>query len=161
MKKGHIALIVIASILVFIFAGVITVLSSPISMFLVGIIAEGTVMSSAEIEIDSCRLCENEYGEDIIIVKYLLKNNGKTPTALLYEGDFCVYQNGVSLTEYTDELPRECNYDLNDQLKNIKGGVEYYAEIAYILEYPDKNVEVEVTDYGFFDGKKQKVFEIR
>ena len=156
MKKGHVVLITIAAIFVII----ISLIFSPISLFLGGAIVGITSGSNAEIEIDSYRLCEDKDGEDIIIIKYLLKNKGKEPTTLSYEGDFCVYQNGVSLTECY-ELPKECNYDSEDQYKNIKGGVEYYAEIAYYLEHPDKDVEVEVNDYGLFDGEKQKEFKFK
>ena len=94
-------------------------------------------------------------------ITYLLKNDGKEATSLFYEVDFYVYQNGVSLTEYCEALPKECNYDTEDQYRNVKGGVEYYAEIAYELEYPDGEVEVEVDDYGLSDGKKEKVFKLK
>ncbi len=156
MKKWHIVLIVISAI----FFIIITPIFSPITMFLFGI-ADITTGINAEVEIDSYRLCKDVDGDDIIIIKYLLKNEGKEPTSLIYEGDFYAYQNGVGLTEYTEELPKECDYDLEDQYKNIKGGVEYYAEIAYLLEYPDKDVEVEVNDYGLSDAKKEKVFKIK
>ncbi len=158
MKKGHIVLIAVAAA---IFVIIIATIYSPIAMVLGGTIFGITSGTNAEIEIDSYRLCQDKDGKDIIIIKYLLKNEGKEPTALIYEGDFYVYQNGVSLTEYIEELPKECDYDLDDQYKNIKSGVEYYAEIAYSLEYPDKDVEVEVDDYGLFDGKKEKVFKMK
>jgi len=156
MKKRYIVLIVVAAIVV----GIIALAFSPIAVLLGGTIWEVTSGNSAEIEIDSYRLCKDADGEDIIIIKYLLKNEGKEPTALLYEGDFYVYQNGVSLTEYYEELPKECNYDTEDQYRNVKGGVEYYAEIAYVLKYPGADVEVEVDDYGLFDSKKEKVFKL-
>ncbi len=152
-EKRHIVLIVIAAI-------VFVIMSSPVLLLFLDIV-DGT---HAEIEIDSYRLCKDKDGEDIIIIKYLLRNEGKESTALIYEGDFYVYQNGIGLTEYDEydeKLPKECNYDAEDQFKNIKGGAEYYAEIAYRLEYPDEDVEVEVDDYGLFDGKKEKVFKIK
>lgn len=157
MKKRHIFLIVVAAIVTII----IVLFSSPFFLILGGSIWEITNGSKAEIEIDSYRLCEDKDGEDIIIIKYLLKNNGKEPTALAYEGDFYVYQNGIGLNECFDELPKECNYDSEDQYKNVKGGVEYYAEVAYCLEYPDEDIEVEVVDYGLFDDNKEKVFSIK
>ena len=156
MKKRYIVLIVVAAIVV----GIIALAFSPIAVLLGGTIWEVTSGNSAEIEIDSYRLCKDADGEDIIIIKYLLKNEGKEPTALLYEGDFYVYQKGVSLTEYCEELPKECDYNTEDQYRNVKGGYEYYAEIAYALEYPDEDVEVEVDDYGLFDSKKEKVFKL-
>lgn len=155
MKKSHVVLIVIASALagIFVFSNFFLILG--------GIFLDIISGSNADIEIDSYRLCETKEGDDVIVIKYLLKNNGKEPTALLYEGDFYVYQNGVSLTECIDELPKECDYDTQDQYKNIKGGVEYYAEIAYYLESPDSDVEVEVNDYGLFDDKEEKVFSLK
>lgn len=155
MKKSHVVLIVIASALAGIF------LFSNFFLILGGIFLDIISGSNADIEIDSYRLCETKEGDDVIVIKYLLKNNGKEPTALLYEGDFYVYQDGVSLTECIDELPKECDYDTQDQYKNIKGGVEYYAEIAYYLESPDSDVEVEVNDYGLFDDKEEKVFSLK
>lgn len=133
---------------------------APVTLFFGGLIYEISSGISAEIDIDSYRLCKDKDGKDIIIIKYLLKNEGKEPTALFYEGDFCTYQNGIGLTEYVDELPPDCNYDPEDQYKNIKSGKEYYAEIAYLLESLENDVEVEVNDYGFFDRKKGKVFRI-
>ena len=155
MKKGYVVLIVIAAIIV------IMATVGPMVLFLGGTIWEVTGGSSAEIEIDSYRLCQDADGEDVIIIKYLLKNEGKEPTALIYEGDFYVYQKGVSLTEYCEELPKECDYNTEDQYRNVKGGYEYYAEIAYVLEYPDEDVEVEVDDYGLSDRKKEKVFKLK
>lgn len=157
MKKGHIVLITVAAIIIF-----ISVLAiSPFTWFFGGLAFEMTTGNNADIEIDSYRLCETKDGDDIIIIKYSLKNDGKEPTALFYEGDFYVYQDGVSLAEYLDELPKECNYDPEDQYKNIKSGVKYYAEVAYSLEYTDKDVEVEVVDYGLFDADKEKVFKLK
>ncbi|MBP3391130.1 MAG: DUF5067 domain-containing protein [Clostridia bacterium] len=156
MKKSHIALIVIVAIVV----AVGIFICSPFTWLFGGLVFEITNGNSAEIEIDSYRLCEDKDGEDIIIIKYSLSNTGKQPTQLFYEGDFYVYQEGISLTEYVDELPKECDYDPEDQYKNIKGGVKYYAEIAYILEYPDKDVEVEVDDYGLFSQNKEKTFKL-
>ncbi len=158
MKKRYVVLIIIGALLVNL---VVLPFLSPISALWIGTIFESIDGNNAEIEIDSFRLCEDIDGKDVIIIKYLLKNNGKEPTSLLYEGDFYVYQEGVSLVECFDELPNECHYDLDDQYKDIKGGVEYCAEIAYWLEYPDKDVEVEVNDYGLFGNKKEKVFVIK
>jgi len=155
MKKGYVVLIVIAAIIM------IMATVGPMVLFLGGTIWEVTGGSSAKIEIDSYRLCQDADGEDVIIIKYLLKNEGKEPTALIYEGDFYVYQKGVSLTEYCEELPKECDYNTEDQYRNVKGGYEYYAEIAYALEYPDEDVEVEVDDYGLFDKKKVSIFQIQ
>ncbi len=156
MKKGYIILIVVAAVV-----GIIAVLLlSPLPLF-IGDMFMGITGGNAEIEIDSYRLCQDNYGEDVIIVKYLLKNAGKEPTCLYVEGDCYVYQNGVELTEYYEDLPRECNYDSEDQYKNVKGGVEYYAEIAYLLESRDADVQVEVDDYGLFEDKKEKVFQLR
>ncbi len=157
MKKIHVVLIAVVGVLVIL----ATTIYSPMAIIFGSTIIEIASGANAEIEIDSYRLCESKDGEDIIIIKYLLKNGGKNPTSLIYEGEFSVYQNGVSLTEYTEALPKECNYDTEDQYKNIKGGVEYYAEIAYYLDEPDADVEVEVDDYGLFDGKKEKVFKLK
>ena len=157
MKKSHVVLIVIAAVMA---AGVVFVFSN-FSLIFGALFLGVTSGSNADIEIDSYRLCETKEGDDAIVIQYLLKNNGKEPTALLYEGDFYVYQDGVSLTECVDELPKECDYDTQDQYKNVKGGVEYYAEIAYYLESPDSDVEVEVDDYGLFDDKKEKVFSLK
>ncbi len=157
MKKGYVVLLVIAAIIV----GILVVSYSPIALLLGGTIWEATNGSTAEIEIDSYRLCQDAKGKDIIIIKYLLKNEGKEPTTLISEGDFYVYQKGVSLTEYYEELPKECNYDTEDQYRNIKGGVEYCAEIAYELKYPGEDVEVEVDDYGWGIDKKIKVFKLK
>ena len=158
MKMWKFVLIVIATVIV-----ATSVASSALGLFF-GFTEGG----NAQIEIDSYRLCEDKNGEDVIIIKYLLKNKGEEPTALFYEGDFYVYQNGIGLTEYTaydedadEELPEECHYDPEDQFRNIKGGAEYYAEIAYRLEDPDADVEVEVDDYGLLDGKREKVFQIK
>lgn len=158
MKKSHIVLITVA---VAIFVIIVALFTSPFALVLGGTIFDATSGGKAKIEIDSYRLCQDKDGKDVIIIKYLLKNDGKEPTALIYEGNFSVYQEGVSLTEYYEDLPKNCDYDTEDQYKNIKSGVEYYAEIAYVLEYPDKDVEVEVDDYGIFDGKKEKVFKIK
>ena len=128
MKKGHIALIAVAAVIVF----VIVLFSSPFTWLFGGVVLDVTSGNTAKIEIDSYRLCKDADGDDVIIIKYLLKNEGKEPTALIYEGDFYVYQDGVSLTEYVEELPKECNYDTEDQYKNVKGGVNYYAEIAVV-----------------------------
>ena len=161
MKKSQLVFIAIAAICVIIVVSIF----SPISWVLGGVFLGHLNGSKADIGIDSYRLCQDTDGKDIIIIKYLLKNEGDEPTALIYEGDFYVYQEGISLTEFYEEdgnkLPKECNYDTEDQYKNIKGGVEYYAEIAYYLEYPDKDVEVEVNDYGLFDKKKEKVFKLK
>lgn len=156
MKKGHIFLIVVAAVV----GIVIVVCSSPLLLLFGGAVWDATIGNFAQIEIDSYRLCEDQDGEEIIIIKYLLKNEGKEPTSLIWEGEFYVYQNGVGLNEYIDELPKECHYDPEDQYKNVKGGVEYYAEIAYRLEDPEGDVEVEVVDYGLIDNKKEKVFTI-
>ena len=161
MKNSKLVLIAIAAVCVIVIVSVL----SPVVWFLGGSCFEFVSGMKTDIEIDSYRLCQDVNGDDVIIIKYLLKNNGDEPTCLIYEGDFYVYQDGVSLTEfYTDDenkLPKECNYDAEDQYKNIKGGVEYYAEIAYWLEYPDKDVEVEVNDYGLFDKTKEKVFKLK
>ena len=130
-------------------------------LFLGGAIWGFSIGTQADIEIDSYRLCEDENGKDVIIVKYLLKNTGKENTSLIYEGDFYVYQNGVSLTECTNELPASCDYDMQDQYKNVKGGVEYGAEIAYYLESPDADVLVEVNDYGLLDDEKSRTFAFK
>lgn len=155
MKKSHIAWIVVAVVI-----GVVMIAGPTILVF-GGIAYEIGHSNDAEIEIDSYRLCQDEDGDDVIIVKYLLKNDGDEPTALYYEGDFYVYQNGIGLSECVESLPEKCDYDPEDRFKNIKGGVEYYAEIAYYLEDADADVEVEVDDYSFFNNKKEKVFSIR
>ena len=160
MKKGHIALIVIVAVVAFCAVSFFTIYS-PIIMLLGGTVFEIADGGDAQSETDSYRLCEDEDGKDVIIIKYLLKNSGKDSTALINEGDFYVYQDGVSLTECYEGLPKECDYDTEDQYKNIKGGIEYGAEIAYYLEYPDKDVEVEVDDYGLFDDDKEKVFKLK
>ena len=152
MKKRYIVLIVIAAVLA---------LLLPVALICGGIMLELKADDAVQIEIDSYRLCESAYGEDIIIVKYLLKNNSTEATSLWYEGDFYVYQNGVSLTEYYEELPKECDYNMDDQNRNVKGGYEFYAEIAYELEDTDADVEVEVDDYGWTDTKKVKVFKLK
>ncbi len=153
MKKWHLILIAIGAICVL----AVTSLGVPYLVYGGVLLLDGAA-TKAEIEIDSYRLCQDANGKDVIIIKYLLKNQGKTATSLFYEGDFYVYQNGIQLMEYYEELPQTCAYDAEDQMKNIKGGVEYYAEIAYSLENTEDDVEVEVDDYGLFDGKKQKVF---
>jgi len=152
MKKRYIVLIVVGAILMALL---------PAALVFTGIMIDVNMDSKVQIEIDSYRLCQDAYGDDVIIVKYLLKNEGKEPTTLWNEGDFYVYQNGVSLTEYCEELPKECDYDTEDQYRNVKGGYEYYAEIAYLLEYPDGDVEVEVDDYGWSNSKKTKVFKLK
>ncbi len=162
MKKSRIFWIIFAIVI-----GCIIELAACFFIFS-GAIFDFASGNGAEIEIDSYRLCETADGEDVIIIKYLLKNKGNEPTCLMYEGDFYTYQNGISLTEYNryDEdgeysIPKEWNYDSDDQYKNIKGGVEYYAEVAYLLEDPVADVEVEVEDYGLFGGKKEKVFTLK
>ena len=157
MKKSHIALIVIACVVA---AYAVFSYFIPMSMFFGSIFMDGFSGNEAKIEIDGYRLCKDANGDDVVIIRYLLKNDGEEPTCLIWEGDFYVYQNGVGLTECYEELPKECDYDTEDQFKNIKGGVEYCAEIAYLLNDPDADVEVEVDDYGLRDGKKQKVFQI-
>lgn len=154
MKKGHIVLIVVASVVAFL-------LIVPLTMLFQFAFLGDDSGDNVNIEIDSFRLCRDSDGEDIIIIKYLLENNGQETASLSFEGDFTVFQEGVSLSECEYDLPKECNYDSNDQYREIKGGVKYYAEIAYVLEYPEKDVEVEVDDYTFFgDNKKTKVFKI-
>lgn len=152
MKKRYIVLIVVAAILV-------TLL--PAALVVSGIMIDLKMDSEVQIEVDSYRLCQDADGEDVIIVKYLLKNEGEEPTTLWNEGDFYVYQKGVSLTECYEPLPKECDYNMEDQNRSIKGGYEYYAEIAYLLEYPDEDVEVEVDDYGWSNSKKTKVFKLK
>lgn len=160
MKKQYIVLIVVVAVV----ATINLCIISPLLLFWGGTIYDSVLFSpsygKAEIQIDSYRLCKDQDGDDIIVIQYLLKNKGKEPTTLYYEGEFLVYQNGVSLNECVDELPKECDYDLEDQYKNVKGGNEYYAEIAYELDSFD-DVEVEVIDYGFFDTTKEKVFTIQ
>ena len=162
MKKRYIILIILASVVFLAMVALVAFkVTSPMAMLF-----GGEPDARAEIGIESYRLCKDQYGDDVIIIKYRFKNNREEPTALFYEGDFYVYQNGISLSECTDELPREYDYDPNDQHRNIKHGIEYYAEIAYYLEYPDKDVEVEVLPYpyGLFpdeNNKIVKVFEIK
>ena len=156
MKKGYIVLIVVGAVIaiainIFVFLQMPKVLDN---LFLPD-------WSSAEIEIDSYRLCVDEYGEDVVIIRYFIKNNGRETTTLSAEGYFEVYQNGVALSECYEDLPRDCYYDSNDQYRNIKSGAEYYAEIAYYLEYPYEDIEVEVEDYGLFYEKKSKVFTLQ
>ena len=152
MKKRYIVLIVVACILFFMV---------PVGLFVGAFIFEGITYGQANVEIDSYRLCEDKDGNDIIIVKYLLENNGKESTCLFYESDIYVYQNGVSLTE-AYELPKKCDYDESDRDKQIKGGAKYYAEVAYELEDKEKPVEVEVTDYSFLkDDLKTKTFKLK
>ncbi len=158
MKKGYIALIIIAGI----FINIVYMLCSPLFLVFGGLsfaFVDEIAGDDAIIEIDSYRLCKDKNGEYVIIIKYLLNNQGKEPTTLCYEGDFYVYQNGVGLTECF-ELPKKCNYDSEDQYKNVKGGVKYYAEIAYFLNDLDNDVQIEVEDYGFFTEKKEKVFKL-
>ena len=152
MKKRYIVLIVVAAIFVTL---------GPVALIFGGIMIDLKMDSDVQIEIDSYRLCESADGEDVIIIKYLLKNDGNEPTSLFYEGDFYVYQNGVSLTEYTEALPKECDYNTEDQYRNVKGGFSYYAEIAYALDDPDGEIEVEVDDYGWSNSKKEKVFKLK
>lgn len=161
MKKSHL-IALLAVIAAFIIIAV--TVFSPFIMLMFGSLVGLTTGVNAEVNIDSYRICQDDEGNDIIIIKYLLINDGKEPTCLCYEADCYVYQNGVSLSEYygdETELPKECNYDSEDQYRNVKGGVSYYAEIAYILEYPDADVEVEVNDYGWFDRKKERTFKIK
>ncbi len=152
MKKRYIVLIVVGAILMALL---------PAALVFTGIMIDIKMDSEVQIEIDSYRLCENAYGDDVIIVKYLLKNGDKEPTCLFYEGDFYVYQNGVSLTEYYEDVPKEWDYNMEDQNRRIKGGYEYYAEIAYLLDDPNADVEVEVDDYGWSNSKKTKVFKLK
>ena len=152
MKKRYIVLIVVAAILV-------TLL--PAALVFSGIMIELKTDSDVQIEIYSYRLCETADGEKVIIVKYLLKTDGEETTSLWTEGDIYVYQNGVSLTEYYEDIPKEWDYNMEDQNRNVKGGYEFYAEIAYELEDPNADVEVEVDDYGWSDTKKQKVFKLK
>ena len=156
MKRWHIVLMIIGSIAI-----VVNFIISPVALMLGGAFSEIATGTNAEIEIDSYRLCKDKNGEDVIIIKYLLRNEGSRPTCLRYEGEFLVYQNGVSLTEYYEELPKESGYDTEDQYKNVKGGVEYLAEIAYSLDHTDADVVVEVKDYGFFGTTKEKTFQIK
>ncbi len=151
MKKRYIVLIVIACILFYLL---------PIGFFAGIMVFDSMTYGQANVEIDSYRLCEDKDGKDIIIVKYLLENNGKEATCLYYESDIYVYQDGVSLTEVF-ELPEKCDYDGDDRDKQIKGGAKYYAEVAYELDDKEKPVEVEVTDYGFKDDLKTKTFELK
>ena len=152
MKKRYIVLIVVAAILV-------TLL--PAALVFSGIMIELKTDSDVQIEIDGYRLCETADGEKVIIVKYLLKNDGVETTSLWNEGDIYAYQNGVSLTEYYEDIPKEWDYNMEDQNRNVKGGYEFYAEIAYLLEDPDADVEVELDDYGWSDTTKEKVFKLK
>ena len=161
MKKSH--LIVLLAVV----AGVVVIFSAilaPFAMFFGSMLIYGFNGNNAIIEIDSYRLCQDTDGNDIIIIKYLLINEGDDPTCLINEGDFYVYQNGISLSEFYDEeyneLPKEVDYDSEDQYRDVKGGVKYYAEIAYELESPTADVQVEINDYGFVDKKKEKTFVI-
>ena len=162
MSKSKIILIVVAVVVA---AVVFISYIFPMSALFIGTLWDSGIDTKADIEIDSYRICKDKDGNEAIIIRYLLKNKGKEPTSLLYEGDFNVYQNGVGLTEvYEDEegIPKDWKYDTEDQYKNVKDGVEYYAEIAYWLEDSKNDVEVEVYDYSFFGGKKkEKVFKIK
>ena len=159
MKKWHLILIAIACMFVIVITSVGVI---PVLVYGGAVLLDGMdFVTKADIEIDSYRLCQDADGKDVVIVKYLLKNEGSEPTSLFNESEICVYQNGVQLTECYDELPNECDYDLEDQMKYIKGGKTYDAEIAYFLENTDDDVEVEVLDYGLFDGKKHKIFTIQ
>ena len=159
MKKWHLILIAIACMFVIFITSVGVI---PVLVYGGAVLLDGMdFVTKADIEIDSYRLCQDADGKDVVIVKYLLKNEGVEPTSLINESTISVYQNGVQLTECYDELPKECDYDLEDQMKYIKGGKTYYAEIAYFLENTDDDVEVEVLDYGLFDGKKHKIFTIQ
>ena len=162
MKKSHlIALLAVVAGVVVIFSAIL----APFAMFFGSMLIYEFNGNNAKIEIDSYRLCHDTDGNDIIIIKYLLINEGDDPTCLINEGDFYVYQNGISLSEFYDDeednqLPKEVDYDSEDQYRDVKGGVNYYAEIAYELESPTADVQVEINDYGFVDKKKEKVFKI-
>ncbi|MBE6787346.1 MAG: DUF5067 domain-containing protein [Ruminococcaceae bacterium] len=151
MKKRYIVLIVIAAVL-------ITFL--PFTLIFGAVVYDGFTSGQSNVEIESYRLCQDKDGKDVIIVKYLLENEGKEPTALTYEADIYVYQNGVQLNE-AFELPKKCDYDSEDQYKNIKGGKEYFVEIAYMLENTEEDVDVELHDYSFFDKDKEKTFKLK
>lgn len=152
MKKRYIVLIVVGAILMALL---------PAALVFTGILIDVNMDSEVQIEIDSYRLCQDAYGDDVIIVKYLLKNDGEETTSLWNEGDIYAYQNGVSLTEYYEDIPKEWDYNMEDQNRNVKGGYEFYAEIAYLLEDPNADVEVEVDDYGWSGTKKEKVFKLK
>lgn len=145
MKKRYIVLIVLACVIFFLISASITV--APFFL---------TVTSSNDcnIKYDSYRLVKDDAGNDIIILKYNLENNGKYITCFVNECYIELYQDGVGLIEAYD-LPQECNYNPDDQCRNLKGGASYGIEVAYELTNTTTDVEVILEDYDFFKSKKQ------
>lgn len=157
MKRNTIIIIVAVIVVVSVLGAIVFSLYPPSFSFFGGTLGGG----KSELEADSYRLCKDENGEDIIIIKYLLKNNSKETTSLYFDFHCTVYQNGIELSEAYDELPKEYDYDSEDQYRNIKSGVEFYAEIAYKLEDLEGDIEVEIDRASLFGKKKVKVFELK
>lgn len=113
------------------------------------------------VTIDSCRLAKDYEGKDVVIVKYTFTNIGNdTPTAFTFAFDDNVFQNGVGLNEsyFVDEND---GYNSDNQLKEIKKGASLEVEIAYELDDPTTDIEVEVQElFSFSDKTIKKTFKI-
>lgn len=143
MKKRYIVLIVLGCVIFFLFIS---------SIVIIPFFFNDISTSDCNIEFDSYRLVKDDAGNDIIILKYNLENNGKYITCFANECYLELYQNGVGLIEAYD-LPQECHYNSEDQCRNLKGGASYEIEVAYELTDTTTDVEVILEDYKSFKSK--------
>ncbi len=151
MKKRYIVLIVVACVVVFVALSALVI--SP--MLINGI--NGTQFES---EIVDYRLTKDEDNKDVIIVGINFKNKGKYTDMPYSYCNVRVFQNGVGLVE-AYELPKEYDYNSDNQYIELKGGASHKIEFAYELMDTKTDVEIEIEDYSFFFPKnKTKTFKI-
>lgn len=111
--------------------------------------------------IDSCRLAKDLTGEPVVIVKYIFSNvSNDNAVSFAVALEDAAYQNGVGLNEAV-LLEDSANYDMNDQLKDIKKGATIEVEVAYELNDTTTDIEVEVSElFSFDDTTITKTFTI-
>ena len=111
--------------------------------------------------IESARLASDYEGDAIIIVKYKFTNNSDEPASFMWSLDDKAFQAGVGLNEcyFTDDA---ASYSSENQTKEIKKGASLSVEVAYALNDPTTDVEIEVSELiSFSDKKVTKTFSIQ
>lgn len=108
--------------------------------------AEAGKISSFNVTIKDSRIAKNSEGEPVLIVTYSFTNNSNNAAAFLYSVSEKLYQNGVELSAeyFTYGID---DYNVDDASKEIKPGVTFDVQRAYVLNDTETDVDVEISDY--------------
>ena len=121
---------------------------------------EGANLGDYNVDIESIRVDADDEGTPIAIVKYKFTNHSDSAECFYMAVDTYAYQNGIELLRcFTAEA---AGYSEEDHERNVKPGYSIEVEVAYELDDPSADVEIEVVkSFSIRNRKITKTFTLQ